>query len=646
MADRQASGSPTSLQPLPATPQLMPSPQRPEVVRNDSVRSRSSIAKVRLSLYDDSPPSDDEPLPPMPGGSLSVAGQSTLQRQHRPPALRSIFPQYNPDLPLDEQDYYPTQTSPTRIPRNVISRPLYSPVGRGLEEQPDEEVVDSLDAVSNQEAPAAVRTVPSSSLDKSALYSGPVAMPHSKASDLPVPSSSDDLRNLWRVASGWKAGASEGRSYCMKLSCERDAPVYWLSSSSNRPFYRLRVDPTSTSAFVTLARHDPGRPFKPDTTATKSDTGAITAGAGLINSPTTSLSRADCDGADSSVAGEALVDSAAVASAASAATTGDKNWQVAISTTLQEDSRRHHPQDGLVALLYPAAAARVALARPLDMAMVAAAERECARLVWDDDSGAYFLVHPVLALPFTVTIERSTAWSRTVYTLEHRESPQHLARLTRDGTGAGYLEVDTGIASQIEAAYLVDVVVLALLLVAYSDDRVTATTSFAPPPDRRHHGNLANSAQIAGSTAQSNTQDGSGGSDSRCDGQWSKTKGRRRGRAYFGRKRPKVARFDQRHMEPFDLDIESQTNIDLTAKGFELTSMSSDNTNSATDSGREVPGKKRRSKKEPDKDKMPGCLRLITALFKCVFWCLTIVARAAIVILNSLFRCLTSEKLV
>ncbi|KAJ4339139.1 hypothetical protein N0V95_007856 [Ascochyta clinopodiicola] len=41
--------------------------------------------------------------------------------------MRSMFPTYNPDLPLAQQAYKPAQASPTHIPREQISRSPYSP---------------------------------------------------------------------------------------------------------------------------------------------------------------------------------------------------------------------------------------------------------------------------------------------------------------------------------------------------------------------------------------------------------------------------------------------------------------------------------------------------------------------------------------
>ena len=247
--------------------------------------------------------------------------------------------------------------------------------------------------------------------------------------------------------------------YCLKLTQEKDAPVYTLSSAT-QPFYNVRLDPTSASAYVTVMRHDPNKPFKevkPDANSSSSSS-LLSVVAGGNN------------GSSSDIPSGKITDG--------------KHWQEAITTMMEEESRKHQPNDGLVALLMPTPAAKVAVDRPNDHSAVMAAERECARLVWDDDSGSHFLVHPALATPFCVTIERSPAWSRVEYTLEHHESPKHLAKLTRDGTGSGWLELDTGLASKIESYYIVDVAVTALMLVASADEKnqPAAVEGFDAPP--------------------------------------------------------------------------------------------------------------------------------------------------------------------
>ena len=43
------------------------------------------------------------------------------------PLMQSIFPRYNPNVPLAQQQYYPGRASPTNLPREVISKAEYSP---------------------------------------------------------------------------------------------------------------------------------------------------------------------------------------------------------------------------------------------------------------------------------------------------------------------------------------------------------------------------------------------------------------------------------------------------------------------------------------------------------------------------------------
>ncbi|CAM1504585.1 Fc.00g021760.m01.CDS01 [Cosmosporella sp. VM-42] len=369
------------------------------LVRAPSHRSRSSIAK--LPFPDETSPSPEQPL-------------------------RSIFPTYNPEVSLGQQNYIPTQLSPTRIPRAVISRQTYHE-GQSVKSPP---IRSPLSAGSANKWPRRAQDPPI----------------------VPTVCSTEQLKNLWKVCNGWRASPSEGRVYCMKMAQEKDAPVYTLSST-NQPFYNLRLDPTSASAYVTLTKYDPSKPYKAPKPA------------------------------DASSSASSILSGVVGGGGSSSKATENKHWQEGLTTTLEEESRKHPPNDGLVALLMPTPATKMAIEKAQDPSAVMMAERECARLVWDEDSQNHFLVHPALATPFCITIERSPAWSRVEYTLEHHESPQHLAKLTRDGTGSGWLELDTGIASKIESFFIIDVAVTALLLVAQGDEKNSpATELFEPPP--------------------------------------------------------------------------------------------------------------------------------------------------------------------
>jgi hypothetical protein len=444
-----------------------------------------------------------------------------------PPAMRSMFPTYNPDLPLDQQNYGPIQMNPS-MPRAVVSRQSYFEDPEAASERPPV-----------RSPPFRVPTRP---------QNPPV---------IPAISTTEQLQDLWKVTNGWQASGSEGRVYCLKLTQQKDAPVYTLSSDS-QPFYNLRLDPTSASAYVSLSRHDPSKVYK----APKSTSGSP---GSIFNGVLSGNNRAS----------------------------DNKHWQEALTTTLEEESRKHSPNDGLAALLMPCAATKIVLDRADDPVTVAAAERECARLVWDDDSASYYLVHPALATPFCVTVENCAAWSRVEYTLEHHESPQHLAKLTRDGTGTGWLEIDTGVASKIESFYIVDVAVTALLLVAAMEEKnspnIVIEAFEAPPvpePPRQSR---------SLSSALSRHRD----DDSKKSKKEKKDKKRQR-------------------MEQFEIDIESQD--DSLGKG---------------------------SKKAEADDKLPFVIRaivkLVKGLFNCFIWILTIGFACVKGVFKVFYKCVGSK---
>ncbi|KAK3362671.1 hypothetical protein B0T25DRAFT_12315 [Lasiosphaeria hispida] len=556
------------------------------LVRSPSTRSRSSIRKP--------------PLTYVPGGSsggnnaYAYGGPSALnlsaaeqqqQQQQQAAAIRSMFPQYNPELPLDRQEYYPMQANPVHLPQSAISRPMYSPR-----------------SVDGQRSPGMPVVSPGPPTGSSSQWPGhgPAGSTRNGVSggrsyeppSIPDVSTTEELRSLWKVANGWKASSLEGRLFCLKMTSERDAPIYTLTSASSQPFYSLRVDPTSASAYVSLSRYDPNKPFKGPKPS--SITSVDTARAGNTPSPspsTSSPSKAELK--------EQKHDA--------------KYWQEVLGTQLEEASRKQPPNDGLVAQLWPAAAARLAADRANDAATVALAEHECARLVWDADSGNHFLVHPALAMPFCVTVERNAAFSRTEYTLEHLESPVHLGRLTRDGTGAGWLEVDTSIAAKVDAVYLVDVVVAALVLVAHADTLFTQVEVFEPPPVfGGPDGSLSPSKRDRRSSKGSRTS-----RLSRASKRDSRREERERQKEIAvaeKNKKPAKSRLEQ-----FEMDLESQ----------------------ASELGKSID-------KTREKDKVPGLARgviaVLTITFKCIIWCFTIVFKALTAMIGGLARCLGSDK--
>ncbi|KAK0730404.1 hypothetical protein B0H67DRAFT_31571 [Lasiosphaeris hirsuta] len=557
------------------------------LVRSPSTRSRGSIRKP--------------PLTYVPGGSgggnnnaYAYGGPSALnpsaaeqQQQQQAAAIRSMFPQYNPELPLDRQEYYPMQASPVHLPQSAISRPMYSP--------------RSVERPHSPGVPVASPGPPTGSSSQWPGH-GPAGSTRNGVSggrsyeppSIPDVSTTEELRSLWKVANGWKASSLEGRIFCLKMTSERDAPIYTLMSASSQPFYSLRVDPTSASAYVSLSRYDPNKPFKGPKPS--SITSVDTARAG--NSPSPSPSTSSPSKAELK---EQRHDA--------------KYWQEVLGTQLEEASRKQPPNDGLVAQLWPAAAARLAADRANDATTVALAEHECARLVWDADSGNHFLVHPALAMPFCVTVERNAAFSRTEYTLEHLESPVHLGRLTRDGTGAGWLEVDTSIAAKVDAVYLVDVVVAALVLVAHSDTLFTQVEVFEPPP-------VLGGADGSLSPSKRDRRSSKGSRTSRLS-RASKRDSRRE-----ERDRQKEVAVAEKNKKPAKSRLE-QFEMDLESQASEL-------------------GKSIDKTREKEKDKVPGLARgviaVLTITFKCIIWCFTIAFKTLTAMIGGLARCLGSDK--
>ncbi|KAK1757409.1 hypothetical protein QBC47DRAFT_442259 [Echria macrotheca] len=561
------------------TPQ-QPQPQRPQPPAIDTaVGSQSQYHAISVA---DVPPRCDTALseaktlvrspsvssiakPPLvytPAGNSHQYGASSASAPAGPePALRSMFPQFNPELPLDRQDYYPTQTGHATIPQSAINRPMYSPRSPELPGQ-------AVSPGQNSAMHPAQRPAPTTNHR------------HHEPPVIPPVSTTEELRSLWKVTNGWKASSLEGRVFCLKMITQPDAPVYTLSSDSSQPFYNLRIDPTSASAYVSLSRYDPNKPFKGPKPSSLDGRSTSTP------SPTPRGSTS----AKSDLKHDA------------------KHWQEVLITQLEEASRREPPNDGLVAQLWPTAAARLIADRANDATTVALAEHECARLVWDADSGSHFLVHPALAVPFCVTVERNPAHCRTEYTLEHLESPAHLGRLTRDGTGAGWLEVDTSIAAKIDAVYLVDVVVAALVLVAHADDHFTQVEVFEPPPVLFGDG--------GDGTSTFSGPPGHARRSSRSS-RLSRASRRDSRREEKERQREMKRQAPKSRLEQFEMDIESQTS--------------------------ELKKSSRRSSKE--KEKVPGLARgiiaLLTVTFKCLIWCFTLAFKA----LTGLVKCLSSDKI-
>ncbi|KAF2111853.1 hypothetical protein BDV96DRAFT_581899 [Lophiotrema nucula] len=88
----------------------------------------------RRMLHSPSPDPNRSVSPAFSTSATLVRANSTATHIQDEPSspevqipMRSMFPVYNPTIPLARQEYKPTQASPTHIPRQQISRSPYSP---------------------------------------------------------------------------------------------------------------------------------------------------------------------------------------------------------------------------------------------------------------------------------------------------------------------------------------------------------------------------------------------------------------------------------------------------------------------------------------------------------------------------------------
>ncbi|KAL2358705.1 hypothetical protein BJ546DRAFT_1088499 [Cryomyces antarcticus] len=212
---RQYAGSVTTVPPRPGAISPVSSPERnraasPEFQDVQSARSGSPTLVRSNSGASNWSPVDSADLP----------------------VMRSIFPRYNPNVPLSQQHYAPTQASPTHIPRERISKAPYSP---------------------NYERPQSYAVI-------------------SRAAPTPSLSTTAELAGLWSVASGQRA-STVALSYRLKLqhpilptspALSKETPhssQLLIGPDAGRPFYTLSYPrrPSSPSQEVLLHRSHPSR---------------------------------------------------------------------------------------------------------------------------------------------------------------------------------------------------------------------------------------------------------------------------------------------------------------------------------------------------------------------------------------------------
>ncbi|KAI9724329.1 MAG: hypothetical protein M1812_000397 [Candelaria pacifica] len=158
--------------------------------------------------------------------NTALSGSPTLVRANsgassHAPQMRSMFPRYNPNVPLSQQRYVPTQASPTYIQKEHISKLEYS---------------QERQATGPATAPASTTTFPAGALSK----------------PQPQYSSLSDLTGLWEAANGQGTKETD-RTFTLQMS--RDGvtdsststvlpagqEAFTFGASRDEPFYDLQT---------------------------------------------------------------------------------------------------------------------------------------------------------------------------------------------------------------------------------------------------------------------------------------------------------------------------------------------------------------------------------------------------------------------
>ncbi|KAI9759497.1 MAG: hypothetical protein M1835_000362, partial [Candelina submexicana] len=157
-------------------------------------------------------------------GSPTLVRANSGASNHAPP-MRSIFPRYNPNVPLSQQRYVPAQISPTHIQKEHISK---------LEYPPKKYVACPATA------PASTTAFPADALTK----------PQTQYSSL------TELTNLWEAANG-QSTKETNRTFTLQMS--RDGEVDRLTSSfvpTAQESFRFGASPTEPFYDLQTLKHN------------------------------------------------------------------------------------------------------------------------------------------------------------------------------------------------------------------------------------------------------------------------------------------------------------------------------------------------------------------------------------------------------
>ncbi|PYH42363.1 uncharacterized protein BP01DRAFT_346876 [Aspergillus saccharolyticus JOP 1030-1] len=152
--------------------------------------------------------------------------EATPSKSASPAPMRSMFPRYDPQLPLNQQAYYPQLSAHT--PRNY-SRPSHIHLSPAPE-------IDQ--ALGPKTVPASVLNFPLGVLDAPEMRY----------------SSAEDLVSLWEAANGQRPQNMPETFY---LRLQRSGPSTFSLGDSIAPFYAMQIEPNDG---ISLTRNNPTKP--------------------------------------------------------------------------------------------------------------------------------------------------------------------------------------------------------------------------------------------------------------------------------------------------------------------------------------------------------------------------------------------------
>ncbi|KAI9844017.1 MAG: hypothetical protein M1837_005952 [Sclerophora amabilis] len=427
-----------------------PSPNEEILTRISSKETPSPVSSIPPSNLPRAPtPSAAPPSraraasPALTSNGSTFSDGSTLVRSNSNASsavpMRSIFPRYDPSLPLSRQLYRPTQTSPSHIPREIISKQPYSPSVYSAQSPGNTVSPGRGYPVGPATAPCTITTFPSGILGK------------------PEPqfSTREELADLWDAANG-QSTSEKGRTFALKMI--RDGTIdstsggfvpsskesFRFGGTEDQVFYDFQTlqanDFDAPHSECNLCRHDPIKravipvmnfSLQPESRRGPKEDGLVA----LI-----------------------LPKLAAM---------------MALDKATSEAGTLHSPKAESEA--YANEAARIAEAR------------ESCKLFWDFDSQRYYLHHPSLkngaGQRFTVVIDGTAGFdvpgARGTIRLLESDSQETLVSLE---FGTATLLINTVATSRVESLYIVDVVVSAILSVAVVEGRKFRKNRFSCPP--------------------------------------------------------------------------------------------------------------------------------------------------------------------